>query len=189
MFVLVILILLVIITALKPPIAISFTKSGDKKLRDEKFVEATVEYKKADFLIDSVEIDAKLKKVNEAQKDILVIEDLIREKNDIERLDLLNQAKSVPINEYESVLIVKKMLEADEPMFALIVANTALEMNRNYKDAWLYHAIAHLETTQKVKLTSENRNFHNTKAKEAFEKAKLLDPNDELIDKYLNQLR
>ena len=188
LFTVIILVFFIVVGALKSPISESFIKKGDEKLAEGKFVEAVVEYKKAEYLVKSKKIDEKLDLADRAQKDVLVIEDLIREKNDIEKLNLLAIAKSVPGSEYETVLVAKRMIESNEPMLALIAANTAIEMNRNYKDAWLYLGIAHLETSQKIQLTLENKDFHYFEAKTAFERAKQIDQNDELIDKYLDQI-
>ena len=73
-------------------------------------------------------------------------------------------------------------------MFALIAATTAIEMNSNYFDGWLYLGISHLETANRASLTSSNIDHHKNKAKEAFGRAIQLNPDNELVKQYLDQL-
>ena len=62
---------------------------------------------------------------------------------------------------------------------------TAIEMEQNYTDAWLYLGIAHLECSNKLELSEENYNYHREEAHTALESAQTLSPENENVIKYL----
>lgn len=183
-----ILVILLSASVLRSPVYAKLIKSGDEYLEQEEFVKAVVEYKKAQFVKNTVEVNEKLELSNDAQKDILKIEPLIREKNDIEELNLLSTAKSVPKSEYEAVLNSKKLIEDNRPMFSVIAAKTAVEMNRNYLYSWLYLGISHLECAKRLELTKENREYHIQKAKEALVEAEKIDGQNQDVKNYLEEI-
>ncbi|OGD65434.1 hypothetical protein A2215_03555 [Candidatus Berkelbacteria bacterium RIFOXYA2_FULL_43_10] len=153
-----------------------YIESGDKYLIQKKYISAVVEYKKAKFLRDKDNVEEKITLTTESQKDILLLEPFIREKNDISTMELLAQAKKVRGSAYDSVSYAKSLLEQGEPQIAIVAVNIALEMNKNYRDAWLYKGISHLEGLKKLELSAENRRYHIDEAKSALNQAKQLDP-------------
>jgi tetratricopeptide (TPR) repeat protein len=165
-----------------------YIESGDKYLYQRKYISAIVEYKKAKFLRDNENVAEKITLTNESQKDILLLEPFMREENDIASLELLAQAKKVRGNAYDSVSYAKSLLEQNEPQVAVVAVNIALEMNKNYRDAWLYLGISHLECAKKIELSADNRQYHIGEAREALDRAKQLDPAYEPTLNFLNEV-
>jgi len=158
-------------------------------LSQGKYIEALVQYKKADYLIDNEEINEKINLTNEAQKDITKLEMVWQEENNIEAQENLKRAKQVFDSEYDSVVLAREFIEADNPQFAIIASKTAIEMEQNYMDAWLYLGIAHLECANRLQLSEVNYNYHREEAKKALEQAEILSPDDEDIKRYLDCIR
>ena len=173
----------------RPTIAIRFIDRGDSLLSQGKYIEALVQYKKADYLIDNEEINEKINLTNEAQKDITKLEMVWQEENNIEAQENLKRAKQVFDSEYDSVVLAREFIEADNPQFAIIASKTAIEMEQNYMDAWLYLGIAHLECANRLQLSEVNYNYHREEAKKALEQAEILSPDDEDIKRYLDCIR
>lgn len=165
-----------------------YIESGDKYLLQRKYISAIVEYKKAKFLRDSENVEEKITLTTESQKDVLALEPFIREKNDISAMELLAQAKKVRGSAYDSVTYAKSLIEQNEPQVAVVAVGVALEMNKNYRDAWLYKGISHLECAKKLELSAENRNYHIDEARKALDKAKQLDPVYEPTLDYLGEV-
>jgi tetratricopeptide (TPR) repeat protein len=166
----------------------NYIKSGDSYLLDRKYVSAVVEYKKAKLLKNSERVEEKITLTNQSQKDILALKLFIREQNDIPTLESLAQAEKVRGSAYDSVAYAKELIEQEEPQIAIVAVNIALEMNKKYRDAWLYLGISHLECLEKVELSAENRQYHIGEAKSALERAKQLDPTYEPTLNFLNEV-
>lgn len=172
----------------KVSIANRFIERGTNLLSQQKYIEALVQYKKADFLVNSEEINEKIELIDKAQKDAEELEMLWREENNTAALESLKNAKKVYDSEYDSVVMAKTYIENGQPQFAVIAAKTAIEMEDNYMDAWLYLGIAHLECLNKLELSEENYNYHRDEAKVALETAQTLSPDNEDIKKYMEGL-
>jgi len=169
----------------RPTIAKRFIDRGDNLLNQSKYIEALVQYKKADYLINSEEIDASIDLTNEAQKDITKLEMTWREENNIEAQEGLKKAKTVYDSEYDSVVLARTLIENNQPQFAIVATKTAIEMEQNYADAWLYLGIAHIECANNLELSEENYNYHRDEANKALTQAQALSPENEDIKKYL----
>lgn len=165
-----------------------FISRGNSLLSQQKYIEALVQYKKADFLADKDEIGEKIGLTSEAGKDVEKLEMLWREENNTAALENLKNAKKVYDSEYDSVVLSKTFIENSQPQFAVIAAKTAIEMEENYMDAWLYLGIAHLECANKLELSEENYNYHRDEAKEALDRALTLSPDNEDVKRYLEGL-
>jgi len=79
----------------------------------------------------------------------------------------------------------KRFTIHNQPQFAIVATKTAIEMEQNYVDAWLYLGIAHIECANKLELSEENYNYHRDEAKKALETAQTLSPDNEDVKKYL----
>ncbi len=169
----------------RPTLAQGFIKRGDTLLNQEKYIEALVQFKKADYLINSDEINEKINLTDEAQRDITKLTMLWREKDNIAAQENLKRAKKVYDSEYDSVVLAREFIETEKPQFAIIAVKTAIEMEQNYTDAWLYLGIAHLECSNKLELSEENYNYHREEAHAALETAQTLSPENENVIKYL----
>ena len=172
----------------RPSIAKGLIERGDNLLSESKYIKALVQYKKADYLINNEEIDQKIILTDQAQKDISKLEMIWREKNNILAQESLKKARGVYDSEYDSVVLSKEFIESEQPQFAIIAAKTAIEMEQNYTDAWLYLGIAHLESVNKLELSQDNYNYHREEAKSALDHAQTLSPDNENVKKYLEGL-
>ena len=156
-------------------LANKYYQNGDNFLLEKKYLSASVEYKKSEYLLKQGKTDERIKLTGEGQKDIKNLEPFYRQKNSVDNLEKLKKAEAVPEQEYDVVILSKKFIEDNEPQLAILTAQTATEMDATYRDAWLYLGIAHFKTIEKVELTAENRSYHKEKALEALNKARALD--------------
>ena len=150
---------------------------GDELLSQKKYISAEVEYKKA----------LALKGNNAVAKDHLnLAEKAMGNIAEFERFFDLPQfaglkekydsATAVPSNQSDAVKLSKKLVSEGEYQLAIIPAKTALEMDNEYRDAWLYLGIANLKTAQLTELKQEVQNQYLNEAKQSFNKVLQLDP-------------
>lgn len=171
---------------IKDSLSQKYYNRGEEKLLQEKYISAIVEYQKSDYLKKSAETENRIELAREAEKDIKRLEAFLREKNATLKLNDLKQAEAVPTDAYTAVINARSFLEKKKPQLAVISATTATEMKKEYRDAWLYLGIAHLDVFNQVELSAENKEWHKSEAKKALEKAKTLDityqPTIDLLD-------
>jgi len=165
-----------------------FSKNGDQYLAQKKYISAIVEYKKAEILLPSQQISDRIALAKDSQIDVSKLENYYRENNDIVQLDIINKTKSVPDTSYDLVTLSKNLLEKNEPQLAAKAAETATEMDKEYRDAWLYLGISNFAIAKQVEMSHQNSNQYLTQAKDSLKKAKLLDPSYEPTNQYLSQL-
>lgn len=165
-----------------------FTKRGDQYLAEKKYISAIVEYRKAEALLPGHETSDRIALANDSQTDVSKLENYYRENNNIVQMDLLNKSKSVPETSYDLVALSKNLLEKNEPQLAAKAAETATEMDKDYRDAWLYLGISNFLIAKQVEMSSGNSNQYLAQAKESLEHARLLDPSYEPTIQYLSQL-
>lgn len=165
-----------------------FSERGDQYLAQKKYVSAIVEYKKADALLPSRETSDRIVLAKDAEVDVSKLENYYRENNNIVQMDLLNKSKSVPDTSYDLVALSKNLLEKNEPQLAAKAAETATEMDKDYRDAWLYLGISNFLIAKQVEMSNGSSNQYLTRAKASLEQAKLLDPSYAATNDYLKQL-
>lgn len=165
-----------------------FISRGDNYLNQKKYVSAIVEYKKAEFLAPSANISQQIAFARESQTDVNKLENFYRENNNISQLEIYNQVRAVPDSSYDMVELSKKLIEQNEPQLAIEAAKTATEMDKEYRDAWLYLGISNLAVAKQVELSGNNSQIYLDKGKVALQKAKLLDPSYAATDDLLKQL-
>lgn len=165
-----------------------FTKRGDEYLAEKKYISAIVEYKKAEALLPSKDTSDRIALANDSQTDVSKLENYYRENNNIVQMDLINKTKAVPDTSYDLVALSKDLLEKNEPQLAAKAAETATEMDKDYRDAWLYLGISNLAIAKQVEMSSGNSNEYLIRAKESLEHARLLDPSYAATNDFLKQL-
>lgn len=173
---------------LRANLAKDFSERGDQYLAQKKYISAIVEYRKAEALLPDKEISERIALAKEAETDVSKLENYYRQNNDIVQIDLLNKTNSVPDTSYDLVALSKKLLEKNEPQLAAKAAETATEMDKEYRDAWLYLGISNLQIARQVEMSSGNSDQYLARAKESLERARLLDPSYEPTNQYLKQL-
>jgi len=172
----------------KNQLAQSYLEKGDVLLSDQKYLEATVEYRKALFLDKDCQADKQLSLADSAQLDISSLEIFFRKRNNLASLELLNNAEKVPASHSEGLENIKKLIENNQPQIAEISAELLLEMDQDSKETWTYLGIARFQSARIVQMTENNRKTKLLKAKEAFAKAKELDESYELAKEYLKEV-
>ncbi|MFA7244283.1 MAG: hypothetical protein WC080_03300 [Patescibacteria group bacterium] len=186
------LLLIVILYFALSPARVSGTNkyitSGDDFLKNRKFISALVEYRKAAFLAGSSKANERTIIARESEKDITKLEPFFREINDIDALNDLSEANKVPQNESEAVKDAKAYIENGRPDLAILVATTATEMDENYADAWIYLGLANYYMMKDAEISGESREFYRGKAEESWQKARLAEPTNENVTKYLDEL-
>lgn len=179
----------IVLSPLRTNGANKYLTSGDEYLKNRKFISAIVEYRKAEFLAKNNGAKERINLAREGEKDIMKLEPFFREANDIDALNELSKANAVPEREYDAVVTAKKYVESGRPDLAILATETAIEMDENYLDAWLYLGIGNLEMMKKAEISAESREYYKGKATEALNKALSIDPTNENVKKYLDQLK
>lgn len=172
------------------PICASFSEKyiarGDNFLMQKKYLSADLEYEKAFSLIQNQKAIDRRELTKKCARNILEMKDLLSEKNNIALLNLFAEANTVPKVESEAVKKSKELIEKNEYQLAIIPALTAIEMDQNYRDAWLYLGIANLKSAQYLELKQDDRDYYLSNAKNALNKAKEIDPQYIPIQNYLD---
>ncbi len=166
----------------------NYRQSGDRFLLSKKYLSAGLEYRKALILYPNnsqARVNRELAK--EASANVLKLENFSRENSESHAL-AYDLAAEVPASEDEAVATSKRLIEAGEYQLALISAKTAIEMDKNYRDAWLYLAIANLKCAQLLETSNDNKEVYKKAAKEALEQVAQIDPANQLAAKILNTM-
>jgi len=187
---LVFLLLFFLIKPLRTYSAQKYITEGDRYLANKEYLHADLAYDKALTLFPSSKTAKERKTLTEeASRNVLVLEDFYKENNFGEQKEKLDEATTFPTNETEAVNLSKQLIEEKEYQLAIIPAKTATEMAPDYRDAWIYLGIANLKTAQLTNLSSDIQAGYIAKAKEAFEKAKQIDPESKVVNDYLNSMK
>ncbi len=173
---------------LKRNLSEKYLAEGDKHLNERAYVEAIVDYRKADYLNKASNAQSRIELTNKGQTDILNLELFFREKNNIAVLDLYNSAQKVPSSQSDGLKQVKELIENNEPQMAEVAANIILEMDKDNKEAWVYLGLSRLQTARIVQMSEQNRSNKLNSAKEAFIEANKIDNDYALAKKYLEEV-
>lgn len=176
-------------TPLRTGFSKKFISRGDEFLNNKKYVSAIVEYKKADYLAKNTEVEQKIDLANEAQKDVDALENFYRQNNNIGQQEIYNQVRAVPDSSYDMVVLAKSLIEQNEPQLAIEAARTATEMDKEYRDAWLYLGIGNLAVAKQVELSGDAATLYIENGKQALSRAKQLDPSYAVTNDLLKQIR
>lgn len=172
------------------PICASFSEKyiarGDNYLMQKKYLSADLEYEKAHSLSNNQKAIDRRELTKKCARNILEMRDMLSEKNNIALLNLFSEVNTVPKVESEAVKKSKELIEKNEYQLAIIPALTAIEMDQNYRDAWLYLGIANLKSAQYLELKQDDRDYYLSNAKNALNKAKEIDPQYISTQNYLD---
>lgn len=183
---LIFLLLFFLIKPLRTYSAQKYVTEGDKYLANKEYLHADLAYDKALTLLPSNKTAKERKTLaKEASQNVLVLESFYKSNNFNGQKEKLDEATTFPTNETEAVKLSKQLIEEKEYQLAIIPAKTATEMAPDYRDAWIYLGIANLKTAELTDLSSEVQAGYIAKAKEAFEKAKQIDPESKVVNDYL----
>lgn len=178
-------VLLVLIFVIFKPLRIfskRFVIKGDQYLLEQKYVSADLEYDKALMLDpDNKIIKQRKNLVRDGSSNIIYLIDFYKENNDEKALSFFESANAFPKNETEALKLSKQLMKDGQYQMAIIPAKTATEMDPDYGDAWLYLSIANLKVSQMLELLPAVKNQYLDQAKEAFNKAKELNPENENV--------
>lgn len=151
-------------------------KKGDNFLAENKYVSAALLYDKAAALSGKDSVSGKKALLSRASTDILKLEEFYKDRGNKEKIEKIEKVSGVPANEVEAVKLSRAMIEEGEYQLAIVSAKTATEMDPEYKDAWVYLAIANKKTAENVELLPETRKQYLEGSERALEKAKGFDP-------------
>lgn len=167
-----------------------FLEKGDQMLLQKRYLQAEMNYKKS-ILIDKKngEAEARLKLVAEGARDILKLKDFFIENNLTIETDFFTKATTIPSRERDAVVTSKELIEQEEYQLAAIPARTAIEMDSNYRDGWLYLGIANLKCAQLLEISNSDRQYYLDKAKSALDRAKEIDAEYKPTLDYLDLLK
>ena len=175
-------------TPLRSRWAKQFSARGDNFLNQKKYLSAIVEYKKADLLLPGNATKQKITLARSAGKDVFLMENFYRQNNNIIQMELINQVRSVPDCGYDMVALSRTLIEQNEPQLAVEAAKTATEMDKEYRDAWLYLGISNLAVAKQTELAGNAYQIYLNNGKNALEHAKALDPSYTATSDLLKQL-
>jgi len=190
-WILIILFLLFLILLATQPLrgraSTSYIDSGDKFLAQKEYVRADLEYQKALILSPNCN-QAKERQVlaKNVAGDISAVKNLNGNALFISIVDKINSASGFPGNETEAVRQSRQLIEEGEYQLAIIPAKTALEMDPNYRDAWLYLGLANLKAATLIQIWPDIAQEYLNKSKTAFSKVNELDPTYKIPSEWTN---
>lgn len=131
---------------------------GDIYLEQKKYLSAIVEYQKATLLSsDNTAVRDRNTLADNAESDVTVLEDFYKERNLSDKSAEFTKAKAEATNPAEATKISKELIEAGEYQLAIIPAKLATTIDSNYQPGWTYLAIANLDVTKNVEMSTEAR--------------------------------
>ena len=177
---------------LTKPVRISkannYLESGDNYLINKEYLKAYLEYQKAIILDKNSKATERLDLTDKAMKDVMVLKDFYTEKGQDDQIKLLEEASAIPQNESDAAKTSKKLLEQKEYQLAAVAAETAVEMDKEYRDGWLYLGISNLKCAENLELKASIRTIYLDAAKNALEKARSLDQDYQPTKDFLKEL-
>lgn len=179
-------VLFLITSPLRGRAAKKYIDSGDEYLAQQKYLSAELEYNKA-LLLSPGNLEASEHKIlaDKTSKNILEFKSY----QNFSIFDSINKeidtATGFPESQSAAIKLSKKLIEEKKFQLAIIPAKTALEMDKEYRDAWLYLGIANLKISEQVELRPEIKSGYVNAAKEAFNKTLELDFDNQTAKSYL----
>lgn len=170
-------------------LAKKYLSQGDAFLTQEKYLSADLAYRKAQVLTPKdANAVTKRELAGKASRNILELKDLVRSQNLEAKTSLFELATSVPKSETDAVRTSRQLIEKGEYQLAIIPAKTATEMDKTYRDAWVYLGIANLRAATLLETNNEVQLQYRNAAKDAFNQAYSLDPTYEVTSNYLKSI-
>ena len=189
---LIVIVIIIAVFFLTKPIRISsannYIESGDKYLLNKEYLKADLEYQKASILNKNSQGEERMALVESAMKDVTALKGFYTEKGQTDQIDLFEEASNIPQNESEAAKESKKLIEEKEYQLAILSAETAVEMDKEYRDGWLYLGISNLKCAENLELKTAIRANYLDNAKNALEKASALDQDYQPTKDFLKEL-
>jgi len=184
----IVLVLFLLSSPLRGKAANHYVVRGDQFLAEKKYLSSGLEYDKA-LILNSGNLMARQRKLltEKASSNILDLQSYLNLPQFSFLSDKFKEATAFPESESAAVKLSKKLILENEYQLAAIPAQTAIEMDKEYRDAWLYLGIANLKTAQFVEMKPEIKNEYLNKAKESFNKVLELDPENQSAKDFLNE--
>jgi tetratricopeptide (TPR) repeat protein len=192
-YLLVIILTILIIDLLLKPLRSNWSDDylakGDIYLEQKKYLSAEIQYRKA-LLLKKQNASAKkhLDLAQKAQSNVWVLKDFFTERkidSEILKFEKAGQDFKTP---FEATKTSRDLLQLGEYQLAEIPAESATEINSEYKDGWIYLGLSRYLSSKNIEATDEVKKTELSEAKTAFEKALAIDPDDETAKKYLDEL-
>jgi len=166
----------------------NYLSTGDEYLAQKKYKSAELEYQKSILLYRGNRLAKdRMKLVDRAAADVLALSDFYKEKNISDQSEEISRLLLIPASETDGVKKAKSLIEQGEYQYAILSAKTAKEMDKGYRDAWLYYGIANLDTAKFVELTVSQQKAYLEEAKKAFAKALQIDSESESSKQFLQE--
>lgn len=168
----------------------NYLERGNGYLELKKYESAMVEYKKAMFLFwKNDEAKKNIDLARRATINVLELENFYSQRKIETQIEIMRKSKSLPPTETEAVKLSKELIEKNEFQYAIIFAKDATEMDRSFRDGWLYLGIANLQAAKSLELRQNVRAEYLKEAKLALQRAKNLDPEYAPTNQYLLELQ
>ncbi len=170
-------VLFLISSPLRGKAAKKFIEKGDQFLSQMQYLSAELEYTKAlSIYPGNAEAKDRLDLADKASANITELKKFFELDNFSELKSRYEQANAVPKDESEAVKLCRKLIEEKEYQLSILAAKTAVDMDHEYRDGWLYLSIANLKTAQFVELKPEVKDVYLNNAAEAANKVLAIDP-------------
>ncbi len=190
LLVILILLIIFILSLITKPIrkkwSNNYIKTGDAFIIQKKYLHAELEYKKSLTLYwGNKTARERFSLVKKIEDDFLTIKEFYNQTNNSLLLNDLSATLKLPATSVDELKLTRQLIERGEYQLAVETAKNATEMDKNYRDTWLYLGIASQYTAENTELPKETKRNYLLVSKEALEKAKKLDSTFTDTDKYL----
>ena len=192
-WILIILIVILSLDVVTKPIrahwSTDYLKKGDAYLLQKKYLTADLQYQKALFLNKkNTTATSRRELAKQAESNVMVLEDFYRQNNVTAELDEFDAINVAPVTAELATAETKSLIEKEEYQLAIYPAEKATELDKTYRDGWLYLGIANIKVAQNVEMTKDIRQTYLDNAKTALSRALIIDPNYQPTKDYLDLL-
>lgn len=166
----------------------NYLATGDAYLAQKKYKSAELEYQKSILLYRGNRmVKDRIKLAGKAALDVLTLRDFYKEKNLSDQTAEISGLLLIPTSETDGVKKAKSLIEQGEYQYAILAAKTAKEMDKNYRDAWLYYGIANLDTAKYIELTKDQQAPYLEEAQKALTKTLQIDSENKPAKEFLKE--
>ncbi|MEI6499248.1 MAG: hypothetical protein WCO23_04755 [bacterium] len=166
----------------------NYIQSGDEFLINKQYLHARLEYEKSNIVRRNNEARERIKLSQAADGDITKLADFLAEKKP-ETFALIQQAEKISANTAKQTELARAMIDRGEYQIAIIAADTAVQMDPSYRDAWLYLGISDLKCGQSLEIDKAQQKVYFDNARAALTKAQSIDPEYQVTKDYLKAIK
>ena len=157
-------------------------EEGDNLLKERKYTEAYVHFQKSAMLLPyNKDAEKKEELSKKAARNILELQNFLKEKNENDLLKLIEEANGKVCNLQKDQLLIDKELAQ---IAAINLKFCAEEGPKNY-NSWMLYGIANLKNSQNNYIFKEYKPDFRREAARAFEEAYKVDPINKIALEYL----